>query len=83
MKAYRGVHVQIHIFLTLALVGGEWSASCSDRFSPGDWVDSRVGLDNVEKRKFLTQLGLELRPYGCPAHSQSLHSLRYPGFYTY
>jgi hypothetical protein len=27
MKAYGGVDVQIHIFLTLALTGGEWSAS--------------------------------------------------------
>jgi hypothetical protein len=27
MKTYGGVDVQIHIFLTLALVGGEWSAS--------------------------------------------------------
>jgi hypothetical protein len=27
MKTYGGVDVQIHIFLTSALVGGEWSAS--------------------------------------------------------
>jgi hypothetical protein len=26
MKAYRGVDVYIHILLTSALVGGEWSA---------------------------------------------------------
>jgi hypothetical protein len=25
-------------------------------------MDPRTGLDDVEKRKFLTQLGLELRP---------------------
>jgi hypothetical protein len=31
MKAYGGVDVYIHIFLTLALVGGECSAS---RFCP-------------------------------------------------
>jgi hypothetical protein len=31
-----------------------------------------AGLDDVEKRKFLTLLGLELRPLGCPACSQSL-----------
>jgi hypothetical protein len=45
--------------LTSALVGGEWSASCSDRFIPGervsgtDWIRGRVGprasLDDVEK----------------------------------
>jgi hypothetical protein len=49
MKAYRGVDVEIHIFLTLALVGGEWSASRPGSFTPeerapgthyiGGWVD--------------------------------------------
>jgi hypothetical protein len=42
-------------------------------------VDSRPSLDDVEKRKFLTLLGLKLRPLGCPACSQSLYQLRYPG----
>jgi hypothetical protein len=63
MQAYGAVDVQIHIFLTLALVGDEWSASCSGRFIPGQrahhshWMGD---LDDVEKRKFLTLLGLEL-----------------------
>jgi hypothetical protein len=39
----------------------------------------RVGLDDVENRKFLTLQGLELRPLGRPARSQSLYLLRYPG----
>jgi hypothetical protein len=30
MKTYVEVEVWIHIILTLALVGGEWSASCPD-----------------------------------------------------
>jgi hypothetical protein len=60
------VHVLIHIFLTSALTGGDYSASCPDRFTPGErapgtyWVDLRAGLDDVEKRKFLTLPGLEL-----------------------
>jgi hypothetical protein len=29
-------------------------------------VDPRAGLDDVEKRKFLTLPGLELRPLGSP-----------------
>jgi hypothetical protein len=33
----------------------------------------------MEKRKFLTLLGLELRPPGRPALNQSLYRLRYPG----
>jgi hypothetical protein len=35
MKAYGGVDVYIHIFLTSALVGGEWSTSRPGRFTPG------------------------------------------------
>jgi hypothetical protein len=59
MKAYGGVDVLIHIFLTSALAGGEWSASRPGRFSGGErapsthwiggWVDPRAGLDDVEK----------------------------------
>jgi hypothetical protein len=33
------------------------------------WVDLRDRLDNLEKRKFLTPVGLELRPLGHPARS--------------
>jgi hypothetical protein len=64
MKAYGGVDVYIHIFLTSALAGGEWSASRPGCFTSGErapgthwiggWVDPRAGLDDV-KRKFLTQ----------------------------
>jgi hypothetical protein len=55
MKAYGGVDVYIHVFLTSAQAGGEWSASRPDRFIPGThwiggWVDLRAGLDEVEKR---------------------------------
>jgi hypothetical protein len=34
-------------------------------------VGPRAGLDEVEKRKFLTIPGLELRPLGRPARSKS------------
>jgi hypothetical protein len=40
-------------------------------------VGPRTGLDNVEKIKLLTLAGLELRPLGRPARSQSLYPLRY------
>jgi hypothetical protein len=78
MKAYGGVDVSIHIFLTSALAGGEWSASRPGRFTPGTnwiggWVDPRAGLDNLEKRKFLILPGLELRTLSHPARSQSLN----------
>jgi hypothetical protein len=69
MKEYGGVDVEIHICLTSVLVGDEWSISRPGRFSPrerapfthwiGGWVGPRAGLDDVEKRKFLTLPGLE------------------------
>jgi hypothetical protein len=40
-----------------------------------------AGLDDVEKRKFLTLREFELRPLGRPARSQSLYRLGYPGVY--
>jgi hypothetical protein len=56
MKTYGGVDVKIHIFLTSALLGGEWSPC---RFIPGKeprgthfiggWVDPRAGLNDMEK----------------------------------
>jgi hypothetical protein len=36
MKAYVGADVEIHIFLTMKVVGGEWSVSRPCRFTPGD-----------------------------------------------
>jgi hypothetical protein len=70
MRMYGGVDIQIHIFLTLALVGGDRSASrpaalLSGKDPPGThwiggWVGPRASLDDMEKRKFLTLPGLEL-----------------------
>jgi hypothetical protein len=42
-------------------------------------VDPRAGLDDVEKRKFLTLQELELRHLGRQARNQSLYRLSYPG----
>jgi hypothetical protein len=59
MKVYEGVDVEIPVFLTSALVGGEWSASLLCRFTPGErvsdthwiggWVDPKSGLNDMEK----------------------------------
>jgi hypothetical protein len=59
MKAYGGVDVKIHILLTSAPTGGQWSASCPGRFTTGEkvlgthWkgglVNPRGSLDDVEK----------------------------------
>jgi hypothetical protein len=59
---------KIHIILTLAQVGGEWSASRPGRFTPGEkapgthWTGGRVGpttsLADTEKTKFFPLMGL-------------------------
>jgi hypothetical protein len=58
MKTYCRVEVQLHVFLTSALDGGEWSASSPGSFTPAeivpdtqcivDWVGPSAGPDAVE-----------------------------------
>jgi hypothetical protein len=89
MKTCGGENVLTHVFLTLALVRDEWSASRPCLFSPGEnvfgtnliggWMCLRAGLDDMEKWKFLTLPRIELWPVDRPAHSQSLHRLQYLG----
>jgi hypothetical protein len=57
------------------------AASSLGRFSPGThWIEGpEAGLNDMERWKFLPLVGLELRPVGRPARSQSLYRLRYPG----
>jgi hypothetical protein len=45
MKAYGGMEVQLHIFLTSALVAGEWLASCPGRFTPGKETPLPIGYE--------------------------------------
>jgi hypothetical protein len=46
-------------------------------------VGPRAGLYDVEKRKFLTLPGLEIRPFGRPTRSQSLYRLCYPSSFIH
>jgi hypothetical protein len=64
------IYSKIHVFLTSALVGGEWPAPRLCRFTPEErapgthyirgWVALRACLDDMEKQKLLALLGLEL-----------------------
>jgi hypothetical protein len=84
---YGRVDVLIHVFLTSALVVGEWSASRSGCFQPekkppgtlwkGRWMGSRAGLNDAERTRIVPLPGLELRPLGSLAYSQSLCRLSY------
>jgi hypothetical protein len=59
MKTYVGVDIYTHVFLTSALVGGEWSASRPNRLTPGErtpgthwiggWVGPSAGQDDMQK----------------------------------
>jgi hypothetical protein len=59
MKTNGGVDVYIHVFLTLAEIGGEWLASRSCHFIPEEratgthciegWVDHTASLDDMKK----------------------------------
>jgi hypothetical protein len=82
MEAYAEVDAQTQVYFTSPLVGNEWSALRPDRFIPeerapsthwiGGWVGPKAGIDDMEKRKFFTPMGLELRSLGHPASSQFL-----------
>jgi hypothetical protein len=63
MKAYGSGCIDPH-FLDLG-TGTHWTRG---------WVDLRARLDDLEKRKFLTLPGLELRPLSHPARSFSIPS---------
>jgi hypothetical protein len=74
-------------FLTSALDGGDWSASCPRRFIPkeiasgihwiGRCVDPRAGLNFTEKRK--SPAGTQIGAVHPVAHL--LYRLSYPGSY--
>jgi len=75
LRSVGGVEVQLHTFFTLALDGGEQSASCLDHFIPGKkrpWytpdrkLGPRGGLDTVTKRE---------NPFPCQKLKPSLPAL--------
>jgi hypothetical protein len=64
MKAYGSGCIDTHFldlgnFMPRPLTPGERAPGTQ---WTGGWVDLKAGLDDLEKRKFLTLPGLELRP---------------------
>jgi hypothetical protein len=82
---YGGVDVEIHIFFTLTLVLGGWSASCLRHFSlkgkSAQYLSHRrMGGPQSQygqqaDEKFLTLTNLKPRHLIHSAHSQQLHQL--------
>jgi hypothetical protein len=78
-----------HVFLTSALVRGEWSASRPCCFTPGrksprNPLDRRFGglqsrSGRYGEEKFLDPIETNSCPLRRPARSQSLHRLSYSG----
>jgi hypothetical protein len=73
MQAYEGVDTQIHIFLTLALAGGDWSVSRHG-------IRVVVGLISYAFTRTVTELASQNRPlnlhrrsHGCYEHSVTLY----------
>jgi hypothetical protein len=92
MKTYGSVGVKPHVLLTSTLVRGGWSASHPGCFAPGEsapvipWIGSRVGpragLNAVEKLKFLSLPGLEVRPLGRPFRIRRREYQRFVALFT-
>jgi hypothetical protein len=64
MKAHGGVGVWFHIFLTSALVGGEWSASRPAGFTPGKRAPGTHWIGGRNAYKILEQNLKERDHYG-------------------
>jgi hypothetical protein len=89
VKICGGVGVYIHVLLSSALGGSEWSASRLTLFTPWkrtpdiQWIGARVGfrayLDDMEKLTFLILPELRLPAFISQASSQSLYRKRYRG----
>jgi hypothetical protein len=52
MKTHGGLDVYVHVFLTSALFGGEWSASRPGRFSPEERSPGTHWIGDTQKQGY-------------------------------
>jgi hypothetical protein len=87
VKAYGGVDIKTHFFLTSVLLGREWWASRYGRFIPVERISLPIGKEAgfahypvwTLWRKFLSLQRLELLPFVRPFRRQSSYRLSNPG----
>ena len=72
VKAREGVEVQLHLFLTSTLPGGEWTLhKAPNTHWKGDWVDPWASVDTL----ISCQLSIETQFLSQPAHSLATNRL--------
>jgi hypothetical protein len=74
---WRCGHVDPLFFFASALVGGEWSSSQPDLFTPGERAPGTNWIGCVGPQPVWTLTGFELRPLCRPTRRQSLYRLRF------
>jgi hypothetical protein len=79
MKAYGGVDVWFHVFLTPAVFGAEWADSEIQLLirQKAGWAPERTGRCGEEESFY--PIGIRTQTPACPARSQWLYRLRYLG----
>lgn len=90
MKAYRGVEVQLHSFLTVVLDGDEWSTSRRGRLTPKEnpgtqWIEScfdpGVSLNGFPEEQILCPSGIRTPDLSSSVNSELYNIFRMWMFY--
>jgi hypothetical protein len=64
-------HYLFHVFLTSALIGCQWSASCPGRFTPGERAPISIVMVAGWAPEPVWKIWINFLTLGCPGSSQS------------